>query len=92
MNPYSLPQSVGVSAPRAGGLVIGWDEVERAGRGEMIVTPARLKGGFAVNIGGVRFRTSFKIINKLTSGRYLVEDPSVRGFSEWPMAEPEEKT
>lgn len=76
------------------GKVYGWGLIEPTPeRGERIVTPEQLSNGWYMRLGTVVFRTSYRIISRLESGNYLVEDPKqVGGFGEYPMAEPEEKT
>jgi hypothetical protein len=72
-------------------LVIGWDTLEKAEYGQMILTPEELRQGFYINVLGFLFRTSYRIIRRLESGRYLVGDPKVEALPEFDCREPEVK-
>ncbi len=77
--------------PKHDGLVLGWDDVERPLHGERVIDAKELAAGFWIRLGPVVFRTSYRIIERLASGRYRVGDPKVEYLPEYFMGEPEEK-
>lgn len=79
--------------PSEPGRVIGWNLLDpEPKRNERIVTAQQLRDGWYMRIGEVVFRTSYRIISRLESGNYLVEDPKrVGGLGEFSMYEKEEK-